>query len=85
MTSLPEPAKTIAEPELRMTVTTFAGVVTSRAQQSYDVLLVKAAPPDSAIEQFIPNVQISLTMWTFVCCVPAALYIVGVMSRKLVS
>ncbi len=85
MTSLPEPAKTTAEPELRMTVTTFAGVVASRAQQSYDVLLVKAAPPDSAIEQFVPNVQVSLTMWMFVCCVPEALYIEGVMSRKLVS
>src|SRR5205807_3080462 len=76
MTSLPEPEKTIAGPELRMTITAFAGVVASRAQQSYDVLLVKAAPPDSVIEQFVSNVQVSLTMWTFLCCVPAALYLV---------
>ena len=81
MTSVPEPAKTTAEPELRVTVTAFAGVVASRAQQSYDVLLVKAASPDSLIEQFVPNVQVSSTMWELVRCVPAALYI----ERKLVS
>ena len=50
----------------------------SRAQQSYEALLENAAGPFNLTLQLVPNVQVSLIKWIFVCCAPEASNVTGV-------